>query len=74
MTNDPSIMTAADGFPAYRMDSTYTYKDTGYDSMNIFIVIQHVGFEIAADGEARKLAAYHKIMEGIMNSFTLEYN
>jgi hypothetical protein len=69
-----NILTASDGLPAFWVGGKYSEKGIDYESIYIFIVMQHIGFEIVADGEAQKVEAYREILNGIMNSFSLEYN
>lgn len=71
---EQSITMASDGFPAYWIGSTYTYKGVNYDSSNLFIVVQHIGFNIVADGEAQKFESYRGDLECIMNSVATTYN
>jgi hypothetical protein len=72
--DEKSTTTNMDGFPAYWMGASYTYKGVDYDSSNLFVVVQHIGFEITADGEPQKVEAYRRILDSIMNSFQLMYN
>lgn len=72
--DEKSTTTNMDGFPAYWMGASYTYKGVDIDSSNLFVVVQHIGFEIAADGAPQKVEAYRRILDCMMNSFQLLYN
>jgi hypothetical protein len=62
---------SSDGYPAYWVGSTYTYKGDAFESSSLFIVIQHIGFEIVADGEPQMMEAYRQILNSIISSFTV---
>jgi hypothetical protein len=72
--DEKSTTTNMDGFPAYWMGASYTYKGVDIDSSNLFVVVQHIGFEIAADGAPQKVEAYRRILDSMMNSFQLLYD
>jgi hypothetical protein len=66
--------TTADGFTAYWVGSTYTQGGVNYESSRLFVVVQHVGFDIMGYGEPEMMNTYQSVIKAMMESFTLGYN
>jgi hypothetical protein len=64
----------ADGFTAYWVGCTYSMQDVNFESSHLFVVVQHVGFEIAGYGEAEMMKTYDTVIKKMMESFLLGYN
>lgn len=66
--------TTADGFTAYWVGSTYTQGGVDYESSRLFVLVQHVGFEIMGYGEPEMMKTYQPVIKTMLESFTLAYN
>jgi hypothetical protein len=66
--------TTADGFTAYWVGSTYTQGGVDYESSRLFVVIQHVGFDIMGFGEPEMMNTYQSVIKGMIESFSIAYN
>ncbi len=66
--------TTADGFSAYWVGSTYTQDGVDYESSRLFVVVQHVGFDIMGYGQPEMMNTYQSVIKAMLESFTLGYN
>jgi len=64
----------ADGFDAYWVGATYTQGAQPFESSHLFVLVQHVGFEIMGYGSTDKMETYQPVIKSIMESFLLGYN
>ena len=65
----------AEGMSAYQVEYTYTWHDTKLKGVSLFVLVQHVGFEIAGYGEPPMMEVYYQaVIKGMMESFRLNYN
>ncbi len=64
----------ADGFPAYWVGCYFTDQGIYYQSDKLFIVIQHIGFEIVTLGDPKMMESYQKTLKEIVESFRVGYN
>jgi hypothetical protein len=63
-----------DGFPAYSVGYTYFWQDKNIEGSRLFVVIQHVGFDIAAEGSSAMMDEYRSVIKSIVDSFRIDYN
>lgn len=63
-----------EGFPAYWVGYTYTWQDKNLEGSRLFVVIQHVGFDIAAEGDPALMDKYRSVIKSIVDSFRIAYN
>ncbi len=66
--------TTADGFNAYWVGSTYTRDGLDYESSHVFVLVQHVGFQIMGFGQPEIMTIYQPVIKAMMESFLLGYN
>ena len=64
----------ADGFPAFWVAYTYNFHDRYLEGSRLFIVLQHVGFDIAAEGDPALMEKYRSEINSIIESFSIDYN
>jgi hypothetical protein len=65
---------SGEGFPAYQVGYTYTWHDKNLEGSRLFIVVQNIGFDISAEGQAALMDKYRAEIKSIMDSFRLNYN
>jgi hypothetical protein len=65
---------SGDGFPAYWVGYTYTWQDTDLEGSRLFIVIQHIGFDIATEGSPALMDQFRSDTQKIVDSFLFDYN
>jgi hypothetical protein len=63
-----------DGFTAYWVDATYTNNGLNYASSRLYVIVQHVGFEVIGFGQPEMMKKYQAVIKAIMESFVFEYN
>lgn len=63
-----------DGFEAYKVGYTYSFQGQNLEGSRMFVVVQHVGFDIAGEGELDLMEANRDLINEIMGSFRLLYN
>lgn len=66
--------TTADGFNAYWVGTTYTRGGLLYEGSHLFVLVQHVGFEIMGFGQPEIMKTYQPVIKAMMESFSLGYN
>jgi hypothetical protein len=65
---------SGDGFPAFLVTYTYTWQGKDLEGSRLFILIQHIGFDIAAEGDAVMMEKYRSVIQSIVDSFRVDYN
>lgn len=63
-----------DGFPAYSVGYTYTWQDKNLEGSRLFVVVQQIGFDIAAEGDPALMHQYRSLIQSIVDSFRFAYN
>jgi hypothetical protein len=65
---------SGDGFPAFLVTYTYSWQGKDLEGSRLFILIQHIGFDIAAEGDSVMMDKYRSVINSIVDSFRLDYN
>lgn len=65
---------SGDGFPASLVTYTYIWQGKDLEGSQLFVLIQHIGFDIAAEGDPIIMDTYRSVIESIVDSFRLDYN
>ena len=65
---------SGDGFPAFWVAYTYTWQGADLEGSRLFILIQHIGFDIATEGSPAWMDEFRSVTQKIVDSFRLDYN